>query len=195
MDVNGNITVQVKKEKDLPVTELDESLPKLPSLDSLPGQEENEENHDIIHTEKSNETEEPAPKKIKCADFEEWFDDVCVTGVSVQSVNSLVEQEVARYLASNRHADDSKLSLLEWWKKYEYSYPRLSVLAKKYLAIPASSVPSERVFSLAGNIVNKKRSRLNPRYGRFIDIYENEYGILLVDSYDIHCHHWTGRKF
>jgi hypothetical protein len=29
-------------------------------------------------------------------------------------------------------------------------YPRLSILAKKYLAIPVSYVPSERVFSLAG---------------------------------------------
>lgn len=41
-------------------------------------------------------------------------------------------------------------------------YPRFSVLAKKYLAIPASSVPAERVFSLAGHLVNKKRARLNP---------------------------------
>jgi hypothetical protein len=30
-------------------------------------------------------------------------------------------------------------------------YPRLSILAKKYLAIPVSYVPSERVFSLAGH--------------------------------------------
>jgi hypothetical protein len=29
-------------------------------------------------------------------------------------------------------------------------YPRLSILAKKYLAIPVSYVPPERVFSLAG---------------------------------------------
>jgi hypothetical protein len=62
-------------------------------------------------------------------------------------VSSLVEQEVARYLSSPRNSDDVNLSLLEWWKKHEDSYQQLSILAKKYLAIPASSVPSERVFS------------------------------------------------
>ena len=34
--------------------------------------------------------------------------------------------------------------------------------AKKYLAIPASSIPSEQVFSLTDNLVNKMRARLSP---------------------------------
>ncbi|ELT95740.1 hypothetical protein CAPTEDRAFT_140410 [Capitella teleta] len=45
---------------------------------------------------------------------------------------------------------------------YERNFPRIALLAKKYLAIPATSAPSERVFSTAGNIVTPKRSRLNP---------------------------------
>lgn len=39
-------------------------------------------------------------------------------------------------------------------------FARLAIIAKQMLAIPASSVSSERVFSLAGNILSKKRSRL-----------------------------------
>ena len=44
-------------------------------------------------------------------------------------------------------------------------YPRLSILTKKYFAIPASYimyVPSEQVFSIADHLVNKKRARLSP---------------------------------
>jgi len=41
-------------------------------------------------------------------------------------------------------------------------YPGLSILAKDYLAIIALYVPSERVFSLASHLVNKKRTRLSP---------------------------------
>ena len=37
-----------------------------------------------------------------------------------------------------------------------------SKVAKKYLSIPATLVPSERAFSTAGNIVNKKRACLQP---------------------------------
>jgi hypothetical protein len=41
-------------------------------------------------------------------------------------------------------------------------YPGLSIFAKKYLAITALYVPSERVFSFVGHLVNKKRTRLSP---------------------------------
>lgn len=49
---------------------------------------------------------------------------------------------------------------LEYWHRHEATYPTLATLAKKYLAPPATSVPSERIFSKAGLIINKQRSRL-----------------------------------
>ncbi|CAL4234715.1 unnamed protein product, partial [Meganyctiphanes norvegica] len=51
---------------------------------------------------------------------------------------------------------------MQWWNSRTTIYPNLSLTAKQYLCIPATSVPSERVFSTAGNIVNKKRTSLSP---------------------------------
>lgn len=45
---------------------------------------------------------------------------------------------------------------LEWWAAHAGAYGELSSLARKYLATPATSVPCERLFSLAGNIIQKK---------------------------------------
>lgn len=51
---------------------------------------------------------------------------------------------------------------LEWWKTHENIFPKLSKLAKKYLAVPGTSVSSERLFSDAGNLINTNRVRMDP---------------------------------
>lgn len=49
---------------------------------------------------------------------------------------------------------------LQCWKSNEGRFPSLAFLAKSYLCVPATSTPSERLFSSAGNIVSKKRASL-----------------------------------
>lgn len=51
---------------------------------------------------------------------------------------------------------------LEWWRTNKEKFPKLAILAKNYLAKPATSVPSERVFSKSGELLNKKRCQLSP---------------------------------
>ena len=50
---------------------------------------------------------------------------------------------------------------LVWWRVHHKHYPILWRLAEMYLAIPASSAPSERAFSMAGNIITVKRCRMS----------------------------------
>jgi len=53
---------------------------------------------------------------------------------------------------------------LLWWRAHEGHYSLLSQLARKYLCIPGTSVPSERLFSKAGELVSLRRCRIKPKH-------------------------------
>lgn len=61
----------------------------------------------------------------------------------------------------------------EWWRKYEATFPVLARLARRYLAIPASSAPSERVFSKYSLLWEKRKCNLKPETANDI-IYLHE---------------------
>ena len=75
------------------------------------------------------------------------------------SPESAVKAEVKAYMEFPycREGDN----ILQWWKRHQETCPILSRLARHYLAIPASSCKSERVFSCAGNVVSARRTRLS----------------------------------
>ena len=70
--------------------------------------------------------------------------------------------EVRRYF-EEPNIDRSKGHPLSWWRENAIRFAKLQRLARKYLCIPGSSVPSERLFSKAGQLVSERRNRLKPK--------------------------------
>ena len=63
---------------------------------------------------------------------------------------------------------------LLWWKRNSILYPNLAALARKYLAIQATSASSERIFSRASLIISNLRTRLDPKIaGKIFYVSEN----------------------
>nr|XP_023675618.1 zinc finger BED domain-containing protein 4-like [Paramormyrops kingsleyae] len=77
-----------------------------------------------------------------------------------QSEKTKIETELTTYFLIPDIEPDT--DPLEWWKLHQPNFPRLSLLAKKYLSNPATSAPSERVFSVGGGIVTCNRACLKP---------------------------------
>lgn len=73
----------------------------------------------------------------------------------------VVTDELQEYFKCQRAGEDSEP--IKWWQSRKTSGGRLHILALRYLSIPASSVPSEQMFSKAGTVVTKKRNRLNSK--------------------------------
>lgn len=87
-----------------------------------------------------------------------------VTGENAQGSHVDLETRVVdeyRFyeLSKTGHAGDD---VLAFWKQEEGRFPLLSRMARLVYTPTASSTASERVFSLAGLIRNKRRQRLNP---------------------------------
>lgn len=51
---------------------------------------------------------------------------------------------------------------LVWWKYNKKIYPAVSQMAKKYLTVVTTSVPWERLFREAGQVITKRRNWLSP---------------------------------
>ena len=67
--------------------------------------------------------------------------------------------------------------ILKYWQSKQYQYPLIASIAKDHLAIPATLADSERVFSVGGDIITKKRNRLSPSTLRYLLCLRN-WGVL-----------------
>jgi hypothetical protein len=91
---------------------------------------------------------------------------------AIASIERQVEGEISKYqtLSYLKITSDPLL----WWKQKQFQFPILSCLARKYLCIPATEAPSERIFSTASLLLSKFRNRMDPDLaGRMIFIKKN----------------------
>jgi len=98
---------------------------------------------------------EPLAKKHKTAL------DVLLGEDDTSSAHVSTTEELNQYMAEKPLQRD--MAPLDWWKANAQRFPRLASVSQRILAIPATSTPSERIFSTAGLTVTKLRSCIKPK--------------------------------
>lgn len=83
-------------------------------------------------------------------------------GQAVDDLQRAAHTELYAYLSQQLYARKENPFIA--WESMRYLFPHLYVLARKFLAVSATSVPTERLFSLAGRILDEYGSRLSPAH-------------------------------
>ena len=123
-------------------------------------------NYSSVYAIFSASESEAVPPPAKKGRYGTWED---------QSISTCTpEEELELYLKTGKRVLDDDGTLLQWWQSKASLFPRLAILAKQILAIPATSANSERNFSRAGLIVTNKRSKISP---------ENVDDLLVIHNY------------
>ena len=100
----------------------------------------------------------PPKKKKRPGPLTKLLGDIFTSEKSYKNPIDHARNELVRYEAEETLDLDG--NPLKWWKERDKFYPILSDLSCKLFSLPATSVPSERIFSCAGNVITEKRSRL-----------------------------------
>lgn len=152
---------------DASITSLWLDLPSLEDvkreiLDRAPG---------IVNSKESSEPSTPAQpptKKGKKSLVNLLMSNASASASAAESENAVtpqlemsdkLERELNFFVRLKAGHDED---VLQWWKSHRVELPLLSQYARYVLSACASSVPSERLFSISGNIISKKRNALKP---------------------------------
>ena len=102
-------------------------------------------------------------------DDDEEKEDIPIDKLAAKGKATMEEVHTYLSLPQSPHCTPSgvEFNLLEWWKTHAHMFPSLSRMARQYLALPASSIGIERLFSAAGKMhcafrKNAKESSLEP---------------------------------
>ncbi|MBW0550131.1 hypothetical protein O181_089846 [Austropuccinia psidii MF-1] len=107
----------------------------------------------LQHFEMPNEPNNPSAPQKRVQLYDELY-------TSSGPERHTLEMEIQRFFAKPPEAKDT--DILAFWKSQGKLFPTLRDMAQKYLAIPATSAPSERVFSGGWKILSYQRTTLSP---------------------------------
>ena len=106
--------------------------------------EDYEEDPFLIGTDfDSPQSEDPEPTENNSRGLEE-----CVTAA---------KRDIENYLDPHISVPP-KTDPLQWWKENTFRFPKVAIVARKWLCVPGTSTPSERIFSDCGIALSAKRS-------------------------------------
>jgi hypothetical protein len=96
-----------------------------------------------------------------------------------------LDEEVDRYLkiAENREADP-----LLWWRNNRALFPKIALLAREMLAVPASSAGAERVFKSLSLALSKQRRRLQDQHAENIVFIHENRQFFAPESWEVEQH-------
>ena len=99
---------------------------------------------------------EPLNFTLLCPDIEEEENDPAA------NFKETIIEELKRYRSIKCINTDERSCPLQFYKIHQHILPNLSSISELVFCTTASSVPSECVFSGAGRLIDKSRSRLRP---------------------------------
>lgn len=115
--------------------------------------------------EKPTQDSEAVPAMPETNSLSVWYDfDLLVskTATPMASTRSVAIVEFNRYLEAPYLKRDG--NPLEWWYQHQHLYPNLCSVVEKRFNFLATSVPCERIFSKAGNVISARRTCLSAKH-------------------------------
>ena len=76
-----------------------------------------------------------------------------------KSMENEIKMELALFKNAKLNKSDDPVA---WWRENHSHFNILFTIANKYLCSPLSSIESERLFSVGGNVYTPHRNRLKP---------------------------------
>ena len=117
----------------------------------------------IHHAQGSHQPQDSVPNDPPPSENPLWrfFDEEVASITTSRTPGISAYTEMQQYL--KQPVVPRKEDPLEWWGENAHIYPTIAKCARKYLCGLATSVPSERLFSKAGELISMRRSSIKPK--------------------------------